>query len=133
MRNGAWSRRRFPFVVPSVVVSNKPDRLISRFFLNLRAIYYYGDATVVSQTAVSGTSPIRTYSFWKQPRRLPAGFSSGFGAETSTYDGPTTRNEGVFLRAESVDMDVGMVLKTRRDEDNNDVKLDVDAIEMDVK
>jgi len=117
----------------SLVLSQTPDRLISRFFLNLRSICHYGGSTAVSQTAVSVVSPIRTHPFWRRPRRLTTGFSFGLGAETSIHGDVTTRNERDIPQAESVEMDIGMELRTRQDEDNDEVKFDVDVIKMEEK
>ena len=117
----------------SLVLSQTSDRLISRFFLNLRAICYHDRSTEKSKTAFSVLSPTRTHPFWRRPRRLTTGFSFGIGAETSTYSGMTTRNERDIAQAESVDIDVGMELRTRQDEDKDEVKLDVDVITTDGK
>jgi hypothetical protein len=74
------------------VLSQTSERLISRFFLNLRSIYYYDESTAVSRTTVFVLSPIRTHAFWKRkrPRRSTTGFSFGHGAETGVYGGLTT-------------------------------------------
>jgi hypothetical protein len=111
--------------------SETSERLISRFFLNLRSIHRYGESTAVTRTAVSVLSPIRPHSFWKRPRWSIAGFPLGPGARTSIYGDRTTRNGSNIPQAESFDMDVGMVLETRQDEENDEVKLDVGVITMD--
>ena len=78
-------------------------------------------------------SPARTHPFWRRQHQLTTYFSFGLGAETSIYSGMTVRNERDIPQAESVDMDVGMELRTRQDEDQDDVKLDVDVITADGK
>ena len=118
-----------PLLSPfSLELSQTSDRLISRFFLNLRAISYYDRSTETSKTAFSMLSPTRTHPFWRRPRRLTTGFSFGLGAEASIYGDMTTRNERDIPQTESVDIDVGMELRTRQDEDQDEVKLDVDVI-----
>jgi len=117
----------------SLVLSQTSARLISRFFLNLRSICNYGRPAAESQTAVSAVSPIRTHPLWRRPRPITTGFSFGLGAETSIHSDVTTQNGRDIPQAESVDMEVGMELKTRHDENNDDVKLEVAAMKMDEK
>ena len=111
----------------SLMFSQMSDRLISRFFLNLRSIHHYGQSTKGRQTAV----PFRTHPFWRRSRRLTTGFSFAFGDETSIGGDLTTRNERDISQAASADMDIGMMLRTLQEEDKNDVKLDVGVITMD--
>ncbi len=132
MRNGVWSRRKcLPLLsTPTLVISQTTYRLISRFFLNLRAICYYDQSIATSQTAVSTVSPIPSHPFWRRPRQFTTTFSLGLGAETSTSDGLATQNERGIPRAEVGDLDIGMELRTRRDEDEDDIHLDADAVTM---
>ncbi len=105
--------------------SQTPYRLISRFFLNLRSVFYYDQSTAASQTAVPTLSPIRTHPFWRRPRQLTTSFTFGPGAETSIYGDLATRNE---REAESFDLDIGMESRIRRDEDKDDIRLDADVV-----
>ena len=111
----------------SLMLSQTSFRIISRFFLNLRAVSRSRESTAVSQTAVSA---IQTHPLWRRPRRLATGFTFGFGGETSIFGRLTTRHERDIPQTKSVDMDVGMELGTRHDEDKDDVKLGVDTITM---
>ena len=83
----------------------------------------------MSKTVLSVLSPARTHPFRRRLHQLTTEFSFGLGAETSIYSSMTVRKERDIPQAESVDMDVGMELRTRQDE----VKLDVDVITMDGK
>ena len=122
LQNGVWSRRKCsPFVLcaRSLVPSQTPYRLISRFFLNLRAICYLDQITTMNQTAVSTmSSPIRTHPFWRQPRRLTATFSYGFGTEASTNGDLATQTERSIPYADPVDLD------TRQDSDKDNIRLE---------
>ena len=116
----------FVLCVHSLVLSQTPYRLISRFFLNLRAIFYYDQTTATSRTVVSTMlSPIRTHPFWRRPRRLTTFLSYEFGTEASTYGDLATRTKRGIPHAESVDLDGGMALRTRQDKDKDDIRLDV--------
>src|SRR5258706_7645138 len=132
MRNGVWSRRKCPPLLstPTLVLSQTTYRLISRFFLNLRAICYYGKSTATSQTAVSTVSPIPSHAFWRRPRQFTTIFSFGLGAETRIYGGLATQNERGIPRTEAVDLDIGMELRARKDEDKDGIQLDADVVTM---
>ena len=132
MRNGVWNRRKCPplLFIPTLVQSQTTYRLISRFFLNLRSICYYEKTIARSETAVSTLRPTRTHPFWRRPRQLTTEFSFGIGAETSIYGDLATQNESGIPQPESVGLDSGMELETRRDEDKNDIQLDADVITM---
>ena len=128
MRNGVWSRRKCPLFLSSLslVLSQMPYRLISRFFLNLRAICYYGQTTAANQTVVSTmTSPIRTHPFWRRPRQFTTTFSFRFGTGARTYGDLATRTERGIPHTETVDLESVMVLSTRQDENKGDIRLDV--------
>jgi hypothetical protein len=114
----------------SLVLPQTPDRLISRFFLNLRAIYHHNKSTIAGQTAVSALSPIRTHPFWRRPHRSTTGFSVGLEAEASTDGDLANRKEG---HAESVDLDVAMELRSRQDGHEYDVNSAADVIPTDEK
>ena len=116
----------FVLCARSLVLSQTPYRLISRFFLNLRAIFYYDQTTATSQTAVSTMlSRIRTHPFWRRPRRLTTFFSYEFGTEAITYGDLDTQTERGIPHVESVDLDSGVVLRARQDEDKDHIRLDV--------
>jgi len=135
MPNGAWSRRKSAFVVHApLMLPQTSDRLISRFFLNLRSICYYGQfTTAVSQTAASVAPNTRTHPFWRRRNRLTAGFSVGLGTEPNIYGNLTNRNERDIPHEESVDLDVAMELRTRQDGDIDDMKLAPDVVPRDEK
>ena len=116
----------FVICAHSLVLSQSPYRLISRFFLNLRAICYYDLSTGTSHTAVSTMpSPIRTHPFWRRPRRLTTTFSYEFGTEASTDGDVDTEIERGIPQVESDELDGGMVSRTRQDSDRDAIRLDV--------
>ena len=103
-----------------------PYSLISRFFLNLRAIHYHDNITAVNQTAVSTKlSAIRTHPFWRRPRRLTTTFTYGLGTRASINGDLATQTETDIPHVESVDLDDGMALRTQQDSDRDDIRLDV--------
>ena len=70
-------------------------------------------------------SCIRTHPFWRQPRRLTTFFSYEFGTEAITYGDLATQTERGIPHVESVDLDSGVVLRARQDEDKDHIRLDV--------
>jgi hypothetical protein len=99
----------------SFIPSQIPDRLISRFFINLRSIYSQGQFTATEgQFGTSLISGPRTHTFRTRVNRFTTGLPNRFGGETSTYNGLHSRIERYVPQAGTVDVDVAMELRTRK-------------------
>jgi hypothetical protein len=111
------------FILALLYLLNAPYRLISRFFLNLRGIYYHVQSTVGGQ-AISRLSVVRTNPYWKRPNRftLTTGFSGGFVAETTTSSGEADRNVAGMPQADTIDLEVAMEMQTRQDIEEDEMK-----------
>jgi hypothetical protein len=86
------------------------DRLISRFFLNLRSIYHHGQPTLGSRSAPSSVSPVGTHPYWKRVIRATTDISE---AETDMYGSLSRRSEGNVPEAATVDLELAIVLQTQ--------------------
>jgi hypothetical protein len=103
----------------SFMPSQTPDRLISRFFTNLRSIYSQGQLTATEgQIGTSMTLGTRADKFWIRASRFTTGLPIGFGGETSTYSGLHSRIERYVPQARTVDVEVPMELSTRHDKES---------------
>jgi hypothetical protein len=101
---------------PSFMPSQTPDRLISRFFINLRSIYSQSQITAtegqIGPSMISGT---RADTFWTRASRFTTGLPIGFRGETSTYGDLPSQIETYGPQAGTVDVEVAMELRTRHD------------------
>jgi len=102
--------------------SQHPDRLISRFFLNLRSIYSHGQPTVGSQLVSAALSPVRTHPYWRRMMRVTTGFTDGLEAETGVYGSFPNRYEGNAPEAATVDLELAVVLQTQQGGDEHSMK-----------
>jgi hypothetical protein len=115
MQNGVWSPCKRTFVdtrpLPCLNVSN---RLISRFFLELRSVYHDGQSTVETLFSVSGIS---THPFRNRASAC-LDFSVGLGAEMHAY---TVQHEGTEPQVVAVDLELGTELRARHDGSEHDI------------
>ena len=87
------------------------DRVISRFFLNLRSIYHHGQ---YSQSAPSTLTTDRKLSFW---RRVTKADSIGVEGDTSIYGSSAIRGERDISHGGTHDLGFAMELQTQHDGD----------------
>ena len=94
------------------------DRLISRFFLNLRSIYHHRQSVVGSRSASSGLTRDRKHSFW---RRITKDDAVRVQVETKIYRSSAIQNERDILQGGTHDLGFAMELQTRHDGDERTV------------
>jgi len=104
------------------LVSQRSDRLISRFSLNLRSAYNREQSTIGSQTIPSTPSPARTHPYWRRMIRVTTGFSDGLETETGVYGRFPHRKEGNVPKVAAVDLELATVLQTQQDGDEHYMK-----------
>jgi len=110
MQNGVWSRRKCAFIGNALSYLNTPDRIISRFFLNLRSLYNDSQSTVGSPSTM--LSAVHKDPYWRRPTWVTTGFSDGFEVGTSVSGGLSHRNEGDAPEAVTVDLELAIVART---------------------
>jgi hypothetical protein len=84
------------------------DRLISRFFLNLRSIYHHDQSTFPSTVSAMGTHP-----YWRRVIRATTDISDDFEAETGVYGSSSHGDEGNVPEATTVDLELAIVLQAQ--------------------
>jgi hypothetical protein len=119
MQNGAWRRCKATFVGRASSGPNISDRLISRFFLDLRSVAREGLSTLgspsVNSTAVSRP---RTHPLQKRVKRVTTGFSLGPEVEMKDYSNGNKRD---ISAAATVDLELAMEMRNRYDGSDNDM------------
>ena len=101
------------------------DRLIARFFLNLRSIYGHREpVSVGSRTTSSTLTSDRKRSFW---RRAPTVNDVGAEVETRIYSSSASRSERDIPQGERHDLHSVMELQTRHEGDERVVAFAADS------
>ena len=88
------------------------DRLMSRFFLNLRSVFNRGQPTLAS-TVPSTRAPIDTHPSWRRVTGVSTNISDGVEAETSVYGDLFDIKEGNVPEAAKVDLELAVVSRTQ--------------------
>jgi hypothetical protein len=118
MQNGAWRRRKCTFVCHVFSSPNLSDRLISRFFLELRSVARETLSTLGSQAVTSMANPGRTHPFWKRVNQVTTDFSVGPEVEINGY---SNGNKKDISAAATVDLSAAMELRTRYNGNDHDM------------
>ncbi len=96
---------------PCSRIPQRSDRLLSRFFLNLRSTYNRGQSTLGSKSVPSTLSPVRTLPYWRRLTGVATGFPDGLEAETGIHGNLSNRNEGDVPEAATVGLELAVVLR----------------------
>ena len=99
------------------------DRLISRFFLNLRSIYRHRQSVVGSRSASTALTRDRKHSFW---RRITKDDTVRVQVETRIYRSSAIQNERDISQGRTHDLGFSMELQTRHDGDDRTVTFAAD-------
>ena len=101
------------------------DRLIARFFLNLRSIYRHRKPVSVVGSRITSSKPTsdRKPSFWRQ---APIDNYVGVEVETRIYGSSASRSERDIPQGERHDLDFVMELQTRHEGDERVVAFAAD-------
>jgi hypothetical protein len=92
---------------------------MSRFFINLRSIYYHGQFTTTeAQIGTPVISGARTNTFWARVTRFTTGLPISDEEGTSTYSDSPSRIERYGPQVGTVDVGVATELRTRHDGGN---------------
>ena len=95
------------------------DRVVARFFLNLRSIYRHRQYTGGGQSTPSTLTPSRKLSFW---RRSTKDYSIGVEGETRIYGSLAIQSERDISQGRTHNLGFAMELQTRHDGDERAVK-----------
>jgi len=126
MQDGVWSPRKCAFVGNALSYLNAPDRIISRFFLNLRSIYNHGQSIVGSPSTM--LSAVHKDPYWRRATWVTTGFSDGFEVGTSVSGGLSHRNELNAPEAATDDLEFTIVARTRHIGDGQYMKPIADLV-----
>ena len=96
---------------PFSAMPQHSDRIMSRFFLNLRSVFSRGQPTLAGQSVPSALSPFGTHPSWKPTTGISAGLSE---AETSVYGSLFDIKEGNVPGAATVDLELAVVSRTQQ-------------------